>query len=456
MNGTKWTLAVYPKEDGSDYMGVFLFNQNKDTSVLPTRVKFELALIGKDGFVCLSLRSDGTFREKNGSGSDRFVKRKELFDTKRKMFLPQNTFTVRCRMWKEGESMVQNVQYFARTRIGVEKRSFLWNLEEFSTLESENKCTYLIKSPKNDEQIMSVDLFVTAGINCDEIIRFELFPKDKTIKYSTFRLCLVDASGNKVECNQEELWFDEKSECEKFTFFLTRKKLLANKRMFLPNDVLSLHWEWTFSKGIVLEEIEEVQYGCPSSDAPEVNDNEEILSSTPLLDTVKNLYEEKFLCDVKLKTISGTFPAHKVILSASSSVFKSMFSNDAKENDSEYVDIKELDDDTVKRMLHYIYTSSVEDFTWESAAGLYDAANKYAIQSLKKACISYMKDNISTSNACEVLLLAENQADSDLKAAVLDYIVKHGKEMGNSEWRLLINSNGKLAADALYRLFCEN
>ncbi|GBM31266.1 hypothetical protein AVEN_91269-1 [Araneus ventricosus] len=102
-------------------------------------------------------------------------------------------------------------------------------------------------------------------------------------------------------------------------------------------------------------------------------------------------------------------------------------------------------------MLHYIYTSCIEDLT---ATGLYDAANKYGILSLKNACFSYLKDNITSSNACEALLLADNQAVGDLKAAVLDYIVKHGKEMGNS--RLLINSNGKLAAEALHRLFYEN
>ncbi|GBO28546.1 TD and POZ domain-containing protein 4 [Araneus ventricosus] len=463
LNGMTWSLLVYPRGDkcNEDYISAYLFTENVDSPALPTEVKFELALIGKDGSVLESDVCEYNFKETRGYGCHRFATLKDVYDTKRSMFLPQNTLTVRCKIWKKGESMDQDVRYFARTRIGVEKRSFLWNLEEFSTLESENKCTYLIKSPKNDEQIMSVDLFVTAGVNCDEIIRFELFPKDKTIKYSTFRLSLVDASGNKVECNQEELWFDEERECEKFSFFFTRNKLLANKRMFLPNDVLSLQWDWAFSKGIVLEEIEEVQYGCTSSevkisDAREVNDIEEILSSNPVLDSVKNLYEEKFLCDVHLKTSSGTFPAHKVILSASSSVFKTMFSNDAKENNSEYVDIKELDDDTVKRMLHYIYTSSAEDLTWESATGLYDAANKYGIMSLKNACISYLKENISTSNACEALLLADNQADGDLKAAVLDYIVKHGKEMGNSEWRLLMNSNGKLAAEALYRLFYEN
>ncbi|GBM04521.1 TD and POZ domain-containing protein 3 [Araneus ventricosus] len=462
MDETTWNLELYARgeEESRDYIGIYLKREEDASATANIELLCKLAVIGKDGSVQEADMFECSFLKGEGYGGLEFVRRQEIYGTKRSVFLPQDTLTVRCRIWKKGESILQDVRCFVRTRIGVEKSSFLWNLENFNTLALEKKISRVIKSPMNDVPLMSVDMFVTAGVNCDEIIRFVLSLQDKTIKYSTFRLSLVDVSGNKVECNQEEFWFDEQCESKKFTFCLTRKKLLANKKLLLPNDVLTLHWECAFSKGIVLEEIEEVQYGCTSSevkisDTHKVN-NDKILPSNSLTDNVKFLYDEKFLCDVNLKTITGTFPAHKAILSASSSVFKTMFSNDTKENYSDCVDINELDDDAVSGMLHYIYTSSVDDLTWESATDLYEAASKYAILSLKNICSSYMKNNLSRSNACEALLVADNHADGELKAYVLDYIVKHGKELINSEWRLLMNSNGKLAAEALYRLFYEN
>ncbi|GBM09572.1 hypothetical protein AVEN_29425-1 [Araneus ventricosus] len=87
-------------------------------------------------------------------------------------------------------------------------------------------------------------------------------------------------------------------------------------------------------------------------------------------------------------------------------------------------------------MLVYIYTAHIEDLTWERASLLYAAADKYATFSLKNVCSSYMKDNFSPSNACEVLLLSEFHADSDLKSAVQNYILKHLKEIINSDgWK---------------------
>ncbi|GBM31265.1 hypothetical protein AVEN_91268-1 [Araneus ventricosus] len=230
MNGIVWSIRLYPRGKDIDsryFIAVYLHSEDDNNPAVTMKVIYDIPFIGKDSYVLVSRKRQYDFGKCKGYGFPEFAKREEVYDTERSIFLHQDTLTVRCRIWKEGESISQEVRYFARTRIGVEKRYFLWNLQEFSTLKPEKKCTYLIKSPKNDEQIMSVDLFVTAGVNCDEIIRFELFPNDKTIKYSTFRLSLVDASGNKVECNQEELWFDEESECEKFSFFFYEEEAFS-------------------------------------------------------------------------------------------------------------------------------------------------------------------------------------------------------------------------------------
>ncbi|GBM11953.1 Speckle-type POZ protein [Araneus ventricosus] len=387
---TGWTVRLYPRKQTGKYIGIFLFRQLDSSGQAIVEIKYDFAFIAKDGspLIFSGIGNKG-FSKGKGFGCDRFARREEIFISERSTFLPEDTLTARCRVWKSVGEIPQDIQCYARTRIVVDKRSFIWKLENFSILESETKCSYQIKSIANNTPLASLDLFVATGLSCDEIIRFKLTCHDQRIKFFTVILCLIDAFGNKVHCNQDE---------------------------FVNNDEISL--------------------------------------SNALLDYVKSLYDENFLCDVKLKTSTSTFPAHKLILSAFSSVFKAMFSNDMIEQDTNCVNIEDLSDDTISRMLLFIYTTRVEDLTWENASFLYAAADKYAILSLKDFCSSYIKDNLSLSNACEVLLLSDFHGDSDLKSIVQKYILQHGKQITNSEeWKALMQTNAKLAAETLCLLF---
>ncbi|GBM09567.1 Speckle-type POZ protein [Araneus ventricosus] len=455
---TKWYLGLYPRGETQyeNCVGFFLFRHADSKGDAQVSINYELAFIAKDGAVLTPWKANKHDYPKNqGQGFPRFQKRGDVFITKRSAFLPQDTLTARCRIWKSVGEMTDDVRCIARTRIGVEKRSFLWKLENFSTLESGKKYTYKIKSLAHDKQLMSVNLSLTEGLGSEEIISFELNLEEQAIKFSTLLLSLVNISGNRIECNREEFWFDDGSKSKEFKFFFTMNKLIAMKSTYLPDDILSLHWEWAFSKGVISQEIEDVQYASTSSknnfsNAQNVNNQKMSPLSYPLNDNLKSLYDKNFLCDVKLKTSTDTFNAHKVILSASSSVFEAMFSNDMKEKDSNCVNIEDLSDETISRMLAYIYTARIEDLTWERASLLYAAADKYAIFSLKNICSSYIKDNFSPSNAGEVLLLSEFHADSDLKSAVQNYMLKHLKEIINSDgWKLLMETNPALAAETL-------
>ncbi|GFR23872.1 hypothetical protein TNCT_323351, partial [Trichonephila clavata] len=75
---------------------------------------------------------------------------KELFQHERQKFLPADILTARCRMWKKFGQIIEERQCFARTRIGVERRSFVWTVPRFSTCE---ESTLNIKSILNDEQL---------------------------------------------------------------------------------------------------------------------------------------------------------------------------------------------------------------------------------------------------------------------------------------------------------------
>ncbi|GFR25285.1 tdpoz1 [Trichonephila clavata] len=127
-----------------------------------------------------------------------------------------------------------------------------------------------------------------------------------------------------------------------------------------------------------------------------------------------------------------------------------MFNNDMREKNSECVNIDDLDDGTVQTMLLYMYTATVPDFQWDSACNLYAAADKYEILSLKRECSNFLKDSLSSDNACDLLILADMHLDEDLKSSTEEFILNHRGIFNTNEWKLFMKNNAQLAAELLY------
>lgn len=82
---------------------------------------------------------------------------------------------------------------------------------------------------------------------------------------------------------------------------------------------------------------------------------------------------------------------------------KAMF--EQKENSEEAkVDIKEIDPDTLEKLIAFIYTDFVNDF--EIDAELFVASEKYAIERLRFLCENNLCKKIDVSNAADLYRLA--------------------------------------------------
>ncbi|GIY23630.1 speckle-type POZ protein-like [Caerostris extrusa] len=417
----------------------------------------EMSFMAADGSALVEKKKiKETMQETDSCGWSEFVSREEVFFKNRSRFLPDDTLTARCRMCMSDGKTTEDVQMYARTRIGVEERSAVWNIDEFSHLAPYKEITFPIKSSTKNEELMNVDFYLTGGQTFEEVLHFKLTARDPKIKMATIQLSLLDNAGCKTECVKGEVWFSASEILHRpLTFQTTRNRLMAAKDVYLSNDVLSVLCECRFSTGVVLEEIEAVHYGdkdfIPEQPLANLADELSVLK--------KNLgssFEEGFMGDVKLKAKTCSFPAHKFILSARSSVFKAMFSSDMRESMCDIVDIQDLEDDTVKQMLRFMYTADVDDLGWSSASDLYAAADKYEVLTLKEKCSSYLKANLRPSNACEALILADLHQDAGLQCFVQDFILKHSLEVMNSdEWKYMMETNPKLAAETMYLKFKE-
>ncbi|GFY70229.1 TD and POZ domain-containing protein 2 [Trichonephila inaurata madagascariensis] len=409
-------------------------------------VEYDLAILAEDGSV-LQLNE----RKRIYVSGQRCSSQLNLPEAVRSL----DTLRVRCRVRRMDGMAVIPVTYFARTLLSVKKRNFLWDIERFSSLEPGQKVTHTIRSHvKGNEMTLSIQ------VNKDGKIMIFMDSYEQKIKFLKLQLFIMDTNGSKVECgrNIPLIPFDQKSPLCALRF--TKKCLLQDQHLYLKKEVLSLYCECSWQDGSPsTRTIERIDFGisspffgdevsaksCPT--LPEVRQCDKILD---LKEDLECLYAEGILSDVKLRTSSQTFHAHKAILSARSPVFRAMFQTDMKEKIQECVDVPDLEDDTVRQMLLYVYTNALEDLQWESAMKLYATADKYEIASLKNKCSSFLMQNLCPNNVCDVLVLADMHGDGDLKEDAQNYTRRHEEDVYPSEeWKVFAKNNSTLAVETM-------
>ncbi|GBM23450.1 hypothetical protein AVEN_181568-1 [Araneus ventricosus] len=118
-----------------------------------------------------------------------------------------------------------------------------------------------------------------------------------------------------------------------------------------------------------------------------------------------------------------------IILCDRSPVFKTMLTKDTRETTSKTVFIEDLDADTVRRLVLYMYADAIHDYQWENIMNLYFTSDKYEVLSLKQKCSSFFKENLCFSNICKALVLADLHQDKQLMSALIDFISKYDSEV---------------------------
>ncbi|KAF8771528.1 Speckle-type POZ protein B like protein [Argiope bruennichi] len=432
--------------------------------------KKEAPLEVSEGF----LTTDGTPRKSErhcevlfGESPILRVKRNEIFDEISDDSLLQDVLIVRCKIWFD-KPLQTTGQCCARTRFGINRLLFHGTRGDFSSLYPGNRKCVTINYALMQKLMYLVDIYLTR----DRKIFLEGTPRKKMPCNSLFelpqqseKLCVckfsfLDSAECWIGCGQAAgIWNPFKP--WKFPLNISKEKLTVNKEQYLPNDTLTLQCEIIYSTGIEFQNVEKVDdgYGLPRAvqqitsnlkNTDFFNDSQELEVSSSFKDELMSLYNSGDLCDMKLRTNTQTFSTHKLILSARSPVFRAMFTHDMKEKVKDCVDIEDLDSDSVRRMLLFMYTDNLEDMEWENAKSLYFAADKYEILSLKQKCSNFLKYNMCLSNCSDILLLSELHNDPNLKKIAREYILKHDKVVfASEEWAYFMENHLQLAAETM-------
>lgn len=247
-------------------------------------------------------------------------------------------------------------------------------------------------------------------------------------------LSIVDSKGNKTKTFKE--YFNNYSRYAELNI-ISLSELLKNKE-YLPNDNLTLSLEITI-----------IDFKTIYPDAENV---EMEVTEPELHKYLVEIYENKLHADVTLVADGQEFLGHKCILASRSKVFAAMFEHQMQENQTNIVNITNINADVLKEMLQYIYTGKVSDLN-KMAIDLYAASDQYDLKYLQNMCEVEMSKNITVENAVEILLTADLYNSKCLKDIAIKYINTNAARVVKTEaWQNMAISHGHLLTELYLKL----
>ncbi|GIY60101.1 hypothetical protein CEXT_193921 [Caerostris extrusa] len=143
-----------------------------------------------------SLDISGDFCE-NRRGNRLYVSLDELFIRRRNAFLPQDTLTIRCHMKRINSAVPVFIQSTARTRIGVERNHFTWNLSDFSTLRKGEERAIAVESSGGKFSPLTLKLSIVGEPISEERIQIEFHRKEiRNESFSKLKISLLNNEKN--------------------------------------------------------------------------------------------------------------------------------------------------------------------------------------------------------------------------------------------------------------------
>lgn len=169
-----------------------------------------------------------------------------------------------------------------------------------------------------------------------------------------------------------------------------------------------------------------------------------------LSDDLKAIYASSLHADVTINAEGSTVRVHKTLLCARSPVFAKMFETPMDESVKNTVDIPDLQLSVLKDMVAFLYTGTLSSDDFDSVYALYYAADKYDVTSLRNTCVDVLLSKMDVTNACRVLVLAEQHSNGELKKSAMDFIQFNFEEILATEvWDQFVVDETQLATEVI-------
>lgn len=302
-----------------------------------------------------------------------------LFSNERVLshFLQKKSLTIRWKVY----SMASGECFF---RTVFHQKIFRWNIDDFSKRPTFRKlCQF-------SSLYLTIDLSKLQQIPLTKVVKIEITPsnedrlqygnctlaaveKTSNTKYIIYDYGSVDILYNKSVLIKRGLLIEPAYKKNMSSSWEAPVMLNEGVCKLIKNDTLILECQVTVA-------IRENWNGYEPQIKREITttptkgniDRRGIaeMSPTTMQSDMLRLYEERKFCDATLNARTSSFPVHKNVLCARSSVFCAMFESDTEEGRTGVVHVLDVEPDTLDKMLLFLYTDSLGDITWEMAAGL--------------------------------------------------------------------------------------
>ncbi|KAJ8338509.1 hypothetical protein SKAU_G00374750 [Synaphobranchus kaupii] len=166
---------------------------------------------------------------------------------------------------------------------------------------------------------------------------------------------------------------------------------------------------------------------------------------------MNDLRSKKMLCDVLLVAEDIEVPAHKVVLASCSPYFCAMFTADMSESKAQRVEIRDVDGQTLRKLVDYIYTAEIE-VTEDNVQVLLPAASLLQLMDVRHACCDFLQTQLHSTNCLGIRAFADLHACTQLLNQAHAYAEQHFSEVMLGEEFLSLSLQqvcGLIASDKL-------
>ncbi|XP_014902577.1 kelch-like protein 3 isoform X1 [Poecilia latipinna] len=147
---------------------------------------------------------------------------------------------------------------------------------------------------------------------------------------------------------------------------------------------------------------------------------------------MNDLRSKQMLCDVQLVAGSVEVPAHRVVLAACSPYFCAMFTGDMSESKAQQVEIREVDGQTLRKLVDYIYTAEIE-VTEDNVQVLLPAASLLQLMDVRQVCCEFLQSQLHPTNCLGIRAFADLHTCTQLLSQAHAYAEQHFSEVVQSE-----------------------
>ncbi|KAL3060978.1 hypothetical protein OYC64_009234 [Pagothenia borchgrevinki] len=147
---------------------------------------------------------------------------------------------------------------------------------------------------------------------------------------------------------------------------------------------------------------------------------------------MNELRSKKMLCDVQLVAGSVEVPAHRVVLASCSPYFCAMFTGDMSESKAHQVEIREVDGQTLRKLVDYIYTAEIE-VTEDNVQVLLPAASLLQLMDVRQVCCEFLQSQLHPTNCLGIRAFADLHTCTQLLDQAHAYAEQHFSEVVQGE-----------------------